>query len=179
MSEITILDNLNKEIDESDSLWPSDDGNTGLGVQFRLFTAAVVSRIKVRLGREGWNGYNGPTGHIVARLYGSHTGTFRDANDYAEGLISESNNSLDCEDISSNWEGSVCEFEFSNVSLPAGVYFLCLWSNDMIIEDHGTSEQMGVIRWLATESAVSTVGPWTFWYPNAEGGARWGSAMED
>ena len=179
MSEITILDNLNKEIDDSDSLWPADDGNTGLGVQFRLFTAAVVSKIRVRLGKRAGTVTTDQQDISLPRLYGSHTGTFRDANDYAEGLISESNNSLDCEDISSNWEGSVCELEFDNVSLPAGVYFLCLWSNDMIIEDPGTSEQMGVIRWLATESAASTVGPWTFWYPNAQGGARWGSAMED
>ncbi len=44
MSETTILDNLNKEINGSDNLWLQEDGNTGLGIQFRLFSAAVVSK---------------------------------------------------------------------------------------------------------------------------------------
>ena len=51
MSETTILDNLNKEVNFSDNLWIQEDGNTGMGVQFRLFSAAVVSKVRVRLYR--------------------------------------------------------------------------------------------------------------------------------
>jgi hypothetical protein len=178
MSETTILDNLNKEIQDSYNLWPQDDGNTGLGVQFRLFSAAVVSRVRVRLRREGWNGYTGPTGHITARLFGSHTNQFRDQNDYAEGLVAESANDITCEMISANEEGSVLEFVFGDVSLAAGIYFLCLWSSDYIIRNPETEMDMGNVRWLGTESAVSNVGYGTFWFSGAEGGARWGSYSE-
>jgi len=178
MSETTIFDNLNKEVNGSDNLWVQEDGNTGLGVQFRLFSAAVVSRVRVRLSREGWNGFSGPTGHISGRIYGSHTNQFRDENDYADGLVAQSANDVTCEEIWSNEEGAIVEFIFGGVELAAGIYFLCLWSSDMIFEDPETQNQMGVIRWQGTDSAVSNVGYVTFWFSGAEGGARWGSYRE-
>jgi hypothetical protein len=178
MSETTILDNLNKEVNDSDNLWPQEDGNTGLGVQFHLLSAAVISRVRVRLRRESWNGYDGPTGHISARLFGSHTNQFRDQNDYAEGLVAESANDITCEMVSANEEGSVHEFVFGGVSLPAGIYFLCLWSSDYVVRDPETEMEMGNIHWQGTESAVSNVGYFTFWFSDAEGGARWGSYRE-
>jgi hypothetical protein len=178
MSETTILDNLNKEVNGSDNLWMQEDGNTGMGVQFRLFSPAVVSKVRVKLYREGWNGFGGPTGHISARFYGTHTNQFRDQNDYAKGLVAESVNTISCEEISSNENGAIVEFEFSAVALDAGIYFLCLWSSDMAMVDPETQNQTGVIRWQGTESAVSNVGYVTFWFSGAEGGARWGSYRE-
>jgi hypothetical protein len=37
---------------------------------------------------------------------------------------------------------------------------------------------MGNLRWIGTQSAVSNVGYVTFWFFGAEGGARWGSYRE-
>ena len=85
MSETTILDNLNKEANYSDNLWIQEDGNTGLGVQFRLFSAAVVSKVRVRLYREGWNGLVDQQDIFLLEFYGSHSNQFRDQNDYALG----------------------------------------------------------------------------------------------
>ena len=92
--------------------------------------------------------------------------------------MAESDNTISCEEISSNEEGITAEFEFGGVALAAGIYFLCLWSSDMIIEDPGTQNQTGVIGWVGTDSAVSNVGYVTFWFSGAEGGARWGSYRE-
>jgi hypothetical protein len=70
----------------------------------RTFAAAVVSRVRVRLRREGWNGYSGPQG-TSSPVFMVVTLEFRDQNDYAEGLVAESVNDITCEMVSANEEG--------------------------------------------------------------------------
>jgi hypothetical protein len=113
------------------------------------------------------NELTGPSGTIVARLYHSHTGIFRDENDYAEGLIAESNSSVEADEISLTW--SDVDFTFNNVELSAGVYFLVLYSTELNNNDNG---YVGV---AGTDSSIAMVGYETFWWVDQ---GRWGSYAE-
>jgi hypothetical protein len=160
----SIVDNFNKGTNRTYSLYP-ENSNAGVGTQFILYTPAVATKVKVRFYKV--NGATPPTGTLVARLYGSHTNIFRDANDYADTLIAESTNSIA---ISSLTEGNndAVEFTFNNVALPAGIYFICIYCGNLVNND-------GYIRILGTDTPMSNVGYITFWY-DAQG--RWGNYAE-
>jgi len=160
-----IVTNYNKEITGSQGLYPAEPAtNAGAGSQFILYAAAVVSQVKVKMNKQVWG--TPPTGTVVARLYGSHTNTFRDMGDYAEGLIAESTNNVDIGDLSTS--PSEITFAFNDVSLAAGIYFICLFSSNMVRND-------GNVNVRTTEQSASSIGYITFWW---EDQSRWGSYTE-
>lgn len=161
-----IVNNFNKEIDEDYQFFPEEPSTVaGIGSQFILYAAAVVSKLEVKMLKK-FTEETQPTGTFRARLYSSHTGVFRDMDDYAVTLIAESINAVDVDDLTNY--GATVEFLFDDVELAAGVYFICLYSSDLIQND-------SAIYVLATESASSIVGYVTFWWESEN---RWGSYVE-
>jgi hypothetical protein len=161
-----VVNNFNKEQNYDLQLHPDEPSTiAGFGSQFVLYSAAIVTKLEAIM-RKYYNEGTSPTGTVKARIYNSHTGTFRDRNDYADTLISESTNAIDVEDLTAI--GSTVEFIFDNVSLAAGVYFICIYTDDLVRND-------GVIYVIATESAASIMGYLTFWF---ESEGRWGSFFE-
>jgi len=161
-----VVNNFNKEQNSSLQLHPDEPSTiAGYGSQFVLYSGAVVTKLEVIM-RKYYNEGTRPTGTIKARIYTSHTGTFRDPNDYADTLIAESTNAIDVDDLTAI--SSTVEFLFDNVSLAAGVYFICIYTADLVRND-------GVIYVIATESAASIMGYVTFWF---ESEGRWGSYIE-
>ena len=160
-----VVNNYNKEADSSQGLYPAFPAtNAGVGSQFILYTAAVVSQLKVKINKNVWG--TAPSGTITARLYGSHTNTFRDMGDYAEGLINESTNSIDVDDLFAS--PSEVTFEFNYVELAAGIYFICLFSSNLVLND-------GNVNIITTYQSASPIGYITYWW---EDQSRWGSYTE-
>jgi hypothetical protein len=140
--------------------------NAGIGSQFTLLTAAVITKVKVKIYKS--NGETTPpTGHITARLYSSHTNTPLDRDDYAETNLAESTNSIDVSALDEGNNNAV-EFTFNSFPLAIGIYFICLFSSEMVPND-------GYVAILGTDSSVTSVGYITFW--NEDEG-RWGSFNE-
>jgi hypothetical protein len=161
-----ILNNFNKEADQSYTIYPSAPStNAGIGSQFLLYTPAVVNKVKVKLYK--YNGAMPPAGTLTARLYSSHNNSFLDREDYADTLLAESTDSVDIDDLDEGNNNAV-EFMFDDVSLPAGIYFICIWSGDIVAND-------GYVQVLGTKDPVNNVGLITFWY---ESQGRWGSFNE-
>ncbi len=111
-----------------------------------------------------FNGTAAPVGHFVACIYSSHSGIFIDRNDYADSLIAQSTNTLNIDDLDAGTTTEV-EFTFNNVSLPAGIYFICVFSSDFAPND-------GYVNLIGTDKSVSTVGYLTFWYESEN---KWGT----
>jgi hypothetical protein len=165
----TIIDNLKKDPDGSNGFYECDDGKAGVGVQFILYTPAVITHVAFKLQKRVWNPENPPTGTLTARLCGSHNGNFRDLNDYADGFIAESTSSIDVAiDLAASQENNVY-FTFDDVELPAGIYFLCLYSENFLHNE-------GDLQITGTPNASALVGAGTFW-----GGSmnRWLCYLED
>ena len=163
----SVVNNYNKEITDSYGLYAYEPAtNAGFGSQFILYTAAVVSKAKVKMTKSLY-GETAPVGTVKARLYGSELDVFRDPNDYASGLIAESTDSIDLANLDAN-EIAEVEFTFANVELAAGVYFICFFSADYVRND-------GILYIMVTEQASSAIGYVTFWW---ESEGRWGSWIE-
>lgn len=164
----TVIDNYNKEVDDSFSMNASEPAtNAGIGVQFKLYVTSFVSIFKVKIGKQLY-GEAAPSGTLVAQLFGSNTGVFRDSHDYADGLIAQSTNTVDVdEDLDANRE-TVVDFTFNDVELAPGIYFVCVFSADFVRGD-------GNVSILSTYNAVGTVGYPTFWFESL---GRWGSWYE-
>jgi hypothetical protein len=161
-----VVNNFNKEPSYYLQLHPDEPSTiAGYGSQFVLYTAAVVTKLEVIM-RKYYNEGTPPTGTVKARIYNSHTGTFRDPNDYADTLIAESTNIIDVNDLSAI--NSTVEFIFDSVTLAAGVYFVCIYTDDLVRND-------STIYVIATEPATSIMGYVTFWN---EYEGRWGSYIE-
>ena len=155
-----VVDNFNKEDTSIMGFW-TEDTTAGVGSQFVLYSAAVISKLEVKMYKSG-----APTGTVKARLFTSTTNIFRDKNDYANSLIAESTDLLDLDDLTG--AHSTVSFTFNNVALAAGIYFVCLYSVDFVRNDGG-------VYVLTSASAISSMGYGTFWW-SAEG--RWGSWVE-
>ncbi len=162
----TILNNLNKEADNNYQFYVEPPAtNTGFGSQFILYTAVVLSKVKVRFFK--FNSTSAPTGNFVAQIYHSHSDIFMDRNDYADGLIAQSTNTLDIENLDADATAEV-EFTFDDVPLPTGIYFICVFSSDFASND-------GYVYLIGTDKSVSTVGCLTFWYDSEN---KWGTENE-
>lgn len=167
MAEV-IIGNMKRGSDGSNGCYPSDDGKTGMGMQFILYSPAVVSRATFKFQKLCYNLDNPPAGTFTARIYNSNTGIFRDYNDYAVGLVAESTNSIDVGDLG-NYQLSDVVFTFNDVALPAGIYFICLWSENFVHNDSS-------LNLPVTENPSALVGSGTWW-----GGLvnRWLCSNED
>jgi hypothetical protein len=125
--------------------YPEGDG---FGNQFRLFTQATVSRVAVKMSKQGT-----PTGSMVARLYTSD-GDFANPYAYADTLIAESTNSLDVSTLSEN--PADVDFTFNNVALSPGVYFIVVFSSAI-------NNESGYIRLFMTDNTGPQFGYITIW----------------
>jgi hypothetical protein len=146
MSEQTILESLKKQINDDYGFgYPEGDG---FGNQFRLFTQATVSRVAVKMSKQGT-----PTGSIVARLYTSD-GDFASPFAYADTLIAESANALDVSTLSEN--PADVDFTFNDIDLSPGIYFIVVFSNAI-------NNESGYIRLLMTDNTGPQFGYITIW----------------
>jgi len=146
MSEQTILSCLAKQqTDDYGFGYPEGDG---FGNQFRLFTQATVSRVAVKMYKNG-----SPTGSMVARLYTSD-GDFGSIYAFADTQIAQSTNSLDVSTLSSSPQD--IDFTFADVILPPGTYFIVVFSSSIDNEN-------GYIRLPMCENTGLNFGPITIW----------------
>jgi hypothetical protein len=90
-------------------------------------------------------------------LYSSN-GAFRSPDAYADTLIATSTSTVAVASLSTVYEE--VSFDFNNISLPAGVYFLCVATDDL--------DSYGVV-FAASYSGVSAVGVTTY----LEDGSWW------
>jgi hypothetical protein len=156
----TIVDNTRKEETNSYNLGVNAPATiSGQGQQFIIYTAVTVSKLTIKLRRYVY-GEVGPVGILTARLYGSHTGNFKNGYDYADGLIAESN-SRNIVFLASTFQN--VEFNFSDVELPAGIYYICIYATDYVTND-------GYVELSVTNSAISSFG-YPIWWSNDLG--RW------
>lgn len=146
------------------NIWVNN-GYGGLGTQVQLFVPSTINKVKFKLRKYAWD--NSPTGTLVARIYNSATGVFRDWNDFADTLIAES---FDFVDIEEDLENGFYEYEFNfdDVELEPGIYFFVLYTEDADFSG-------GVVELAVNENVNSAIGTVTF-YIQSE--ARWGSMWE-
>jgi hypothetical protein len=156
-----IIDNLSKENNDA---YDFGSAPSGYGTQFILRSSAVISQVKVKLAINVWG--TTPTGTLTARIYGSHTGNFRDISDYAESLIAESTDSINVANLEATISNETLTFD--DVSLAPGVYFLCFFTSDLATND-------GDVRIFGTNYPSSVVGSLTVWSNDDE---RWISYLE-
>jgi hypothetical protein len=146
MSEQIIVESIKKEFDGDYGFgYPEGDG---FGNQFRVFTQATVSRVAVKMSRQGT-----PTGSMVARLYTSD-GDFASPYAYADALIAESTNSLDVSTLSES--PTDVDFTFNNIILTPGIYFIVVFSSAI-------NNESGYIRLLMTDNTGPQFGYITIW----------------
>ena len=146
MSEQTILSCLAKQ-QTGDYGFGYPEGD-GFGNQFRLFTQATVSRVAVKMCKNG-----SPTGSMVARLYTSN-GDFGSIYAFADTQIAQSTDSLDVSALSSSPQD--IDFTFDDVVLPPGTYFIVVFSSSIDNEN-------GYIRLSMCENTGPNFGPITIW----------------
>jgi hypothetical protein len=160
MSETTILDNSNRPVYDYNGLY-ADGGYGGIGSQIILYTATTLTELVFSLSKNGL-----PTGHIVAKVFNSLTGNFLDPADRPDGAaVATSTSTLDVETLDAN--RALIVFEFNSDVLQPGVYFVCIYSEDL-------GGDGSVVYWWSDPSHPQ-VGYATFYW-TSEG--RWGSWME-
>ena len=146
MSEQTIVESINK-VANADYGFGYPEGD-GFGNQFKVFTQATISRVAVKMNRQGT-----PTGSMVARLYTSN-GDFASPYAYADTLIAESTNTLDVSTLSET--PADIDFTFNNIVLAAGTYFIVVFSSAI-------NNESGYIRLLMTDNTGPRFGYYTVW----------------
>jgi hypothetical protein len=146
LSEQTVLSCLTKQ--QTDSHWFGNPEGDGFGNQFRLFTQATISRVAVKMYKNG-----SPTGSIVARLYTSN-GEFGSINAFAETQIAQSTDSVDVSALSTSPQD--IDFTFDDVVLPPGTYFIVVFSSSIDNEN-------GYVRLSMCENTGPNFGPITIW----------------
>jgi hypothetical protein len=146
MSEQTIVNCLSKPISEDFSFGYAE--GDGIGNQFRIFSQATVSRVAVKMAKNGT-----PTGSIVARLYTSSE-DFGSKDAYADSLIAQSTNTLDVSTLSGSFQN--IDFTFNDIVLTAGTYFIVVFSSAL-------NNESGYVRLALTYEAGSQFGYLTLW----------------
>jgi hypothetical protein len=153
MSEQIIVNCLSKQISGTQGFgYPEGDG---FGNQFRIFSQATVSRVAIKIAKNGT-----PTGSIVARLYNSN-GDFGSPEAYADSLIAQSTNTLDVSTLTENYQN--INFTFDDVVLAAGTYFIVVFSSAIHIAS-------GYVKLAVTYETGSQFGYITLWDREGE---RW------
>jgi hypothetical protein len=118
-----IVTSLNQDVADAFSI----GGGSWLGAvaqQVRFLAPTTVNSVKIRLSRNV--DQTGPTGTLSVKIYVCEGG-FRSIDSKPTGAaIATSTNTLNAQDLTTDWMGENYDFTFDNIEFAAGFYFLSI-----------------------------------------------------
>jgi hypothetical protein len=120
-----IVSSLNQDPEDSNGIggWSWLDR---LAQQVRLLAPTTISSVSIKMWREGT-----PTGNLPMKIYACE-GTFRSIDSKPAGeALATSTSSIDVSEIGNSWPGETYEFTFSDVELPAGLYYISIEADNV------------------------------------------------